>query len=460
MTTTLVLPSWIAGDLLALAQMPIETGGVLLARMVRPGNGDIRLLATGFAPVPDGAYQRRTHDSLKIASDGYVPALGRAEVERAVPIWLHTHPGNGSSPRPSEHDEEVDAQLLDPFRIRSGSDFYGSVICSHLDGTLRFTGRLKSDTDSRDIDRCFTVGDRLALTWSERTERLPLTDLFDRNIRAFGGDVQRALSDLRIAVVGCGGTGSSVIEQLVRLGVRNLILIDPDTISDSNLTRVYGSHEGASGRPKVDVAAANALSIASNTRIDAIVSKVTVEATARLLSSADVVFGCTDDNAGRLVLSRFSSFMMVPVIDCGVLLSSDLDGRITGIDGRITVLYPGAGCLVCRNRIDVARAQAEALNPDELSRRVGEGYAPALPGIEPAVVAYTTAVAAFAVGELIERLTGYGPHPVPSEILLRLHDREISTNVQTPRSRHYCDPNARKLGLGDTNPYLEQTWRS
>jgi hypothetical protein len=80
--------------------------------------------------------------------------------------------------------------------------------------------------------------------------------------------------------------------------------------------------------------------------------------------------------------------------------------------------------------------------------------------VEPAVVTFTTLVAASAVSELLEHLTGYGPEPVPSEVLLRVHDREISTNAQGPRPRHYCDPASGKLGLGLTEPYLEQTWQA
>lgn len=460
MTTTLVLPDSIANELRRFAALPIETGGVLLARLVRPPNGDIRLIATGFLPVPEDAYERRTHDSLRIASHGYVPALGQAEIEQAVPIWLHTHPGDRSSARPSTHDETVDAQLSDLFRLRANSEYYGSVIFSHRAGTLSFTGRVESSHGRREIDRCLTVGDRVTLVWSDRADTPPLHTLFDRHIRAFGGDVQRALGDLRVAVVGCGGTGSAVIEQLVRLGVRHLTLVDPDTISESNVTRVYGSRRADVGRPKVDVAADNIAAIAPEIIVERIASKVTMEATVRKLSSVDVVFGCTDDNSGRLVLSRFATFMMTPVIDCGVILSSDSAGHLAGIDGRVTVLSPGTACLVCRNRIDMARAQAEALTQEELRRRVGEGYAPALPGVEPAVVTYTTAVAACAVSELLERLIGYGPEPVPSEIILRLHERELSTNLQSPRPGHYCDPSAKKLGLGDTEPYLEQTWVS
>jgi len=46
---------------------------------------------------------------------------------------------------------------------------------------------------------------------------------------------------LSVGVVGCSGTGSPVIEQLVRLGVKRLILIDPDIVEAKNLNRIINS---------------------------------------------------------------------------------------------------------------------------------------------------------------------------------------------------------------------------
>jgi hypothetical protein len=74
------------------------------------------------------------------------------------------------------------------------------------------------------------------------------------------------------------------------------------------------------------------------------------------------------------------------------------------------------------------------------------------------VVAYTTMVAAAAVNELLERLVGYGVEPAPNEVLLRIHDREMSTNIGVPSDGHYCDVAAGKVGRGITIPFLEQTW--
>jgi molybdopterin/thiamine biosynthesis adenylyltransferase len=457
---TLVVPGDIADRLRELAGYDIESAGVLLIRRVETDRADIRLLARQFIEVPDGAYERREAQQMLIRSEGFVPALAAAEKDGCIPVWVHTHPGAGSSTEPSLHDNKVNELLAEPFRVRADTNYYGALIVGHNEGGLRFTGLLDDGMNVDPIDRLWISGPRLALYHTDGTGDTEPAALFDRNIRAFGGSVQRVLGDLRVAVVGCGGTGSAVVEQLVRLGVRDFVLVDPDDLSKSNVTRVYGSRLTDVGRAKVDVLADHVEDVMGpEVTIRRITSTITARKTACALLGADILFGCTDDNAGRLVLSRLSSFMLTPVIDCGVLLSSDAEQHLDGIHGRVTVLHPGQACLVCRDRIDISRASSELLTPSERVRLVAEGYAQALPGVEPAVVAYTTAVAATAVAELLERLTHYGVEPVPSEILLRLHDREISTNNAAPRPRHYCDPAAGKLGLGLTEPFLEQTWQ-
>ena len=459
MTVSIVVPQTLMEELHAVAMLPTETAGVMLAGVAEAPNGDLRLLARSMRWVDESAYDRREWNRLTIRSEGYVHALAEAEALGAACIWVHTHPGEDASPRPSEHDRVVDREIADLFRLRSGSPYYGALIFSPRSSELIFTGHLQPEgRETARIERLWQVGDRWRLVRAFDASLPPLSDIYDRNVRAFGSGVQQTLGDLKVGVVGCGGTGSAVGEQLVRLGVRHLVLIDPDELSESNLTRVYGSAPSDVGQPKVQVLARHLGGIAPDLRCETVQSMVTLEPAARRLIGCDVVFGCTDDNAGRLVLSRLATYLLTPVIDCGVLLSSDANDQLTGIDGRITILSPGQACLVCRGRIDLARAGAELLTPDERIRREDEGYAPALARAEPAVVTFTTLVAATAVSELLERLIGYGPDSRPSEILLRCHEREISTNVALPREGHYCDPSGRKLGMGMTRPFLEQTW--
>lgn len=458
MTTTLILPGLLADEIATAARNPLECAGVLLARRVEVG-AEVRLLGRSLHWVPQAAYSEQSAHHMLIRSEGYIGALGAAEQDGAIPIWFHTHPGEAGVPLPSKHDRQVDREIGDLFQLRSGSGFYATLIVSPRGEGFVFSGEVMPEGGGASpIDRVWIVGERWRLLQNFGGRAASPDAVFDRNVRAFGPDIQRVLGDLRVAIVGAGGTGSAVAEQLVRLGVRHLLLIDNDTLSASNVTRVYGSTPQEVGQPKVDVLHAHLTRIAPGLVCSTIQGMITVKAVAKALRASDIVFGCTDDNAGRLVLSRLATYLLAPVIDLGVLLSSDSAGVLTGIDGRVTTLTPGAGCLVCRNRVDMARAAAEMRTPEERQRLADEGYAPALGQVEPAVVAFTTAVAAIAVNELLDRLIGYGPPDRPNETLLRLHDREISTNRAAPREGHYCHLAQRKWGAGDEEPFLGQLW--
>jgi hypothetical protein len=458
-SATLVLPDTIANAMRAALEESRETGGVLLVGLAESPDGTLRVLGRELHLLGEGAYLRRERGELVVGSDAWAPALARAAQIGAAAMWFHTHPGASGRPFRSRRDERVDELLAEPFRIRTGVEVYGSAIIAGEPQRARFAARVSEGTAWREISRVWEVSDRLRLTQAvEPDEAQTSLELFDRNVRAFGGGVQRTVSALSIGVVGAGGTGSAVAEQLMRLGVRKLTIVDPDTLSRSNLTRVYGSTPADIGQPKAAVLAAHLARIAPDAKMVPVQGSIVEEDVARRLIGCDLVFGCTDDNAGRLILSRLSSYLLTPVIDCGVLLSSTANGELRGIDGRVTTLIPGAACLVCRKRVDLERARAELAPAEEHARLAREGYAPALGRVEPAVVAYTTAVAAAAVGELIERLTAFGPEPVPNEVLLRLHERELSANRAEPRPGHYCDPAAGKLGRGAADPFLEQTW--
>src|SRR5437764_724690 len=79
-------------------------------------------------------------------------------------------------------------------------------------------------------------------------------DRYDRQIRVFGSSIQRQLRSLRIAVVGVGGTGSIIAQELAHLGVADFLFLDPDTVAETNLNRLAGATRNDLGRLKVGVA--------------------------------------------------------------------------------------------------------------------------------------------------------------------------------------------------------------
>lgn len=458
MTATLRLSGALHDKLLAMATNEVETGAVLLVSQDASGGDETVLLADDLIAVPDDAYEIRTDRALQITSDGYIHALKTARDRSMTALWVHSHPGNRAVPRPSVHDRAVNEQLEPLFGDRTETDQYGYLIVSHDDNALTFTGEL-SGLINAPITRLSALGDRWVFRPAHDVEASADRALFDRNIRAFGDGIQSTISTLTVAVVGAGGTGSATAEQLTRLGVRSFILIDPDTLSASNTTRVYGSTPEDVGRYKVDVLGDHLERIAHGVHTTRIPGSILSETTARALLQADIVFGCTDDNAGRRRLSRLPYFHLIPVIDCGVQISAEHDGLIDGVFGRVTTLHPGSACLVCRDRIDLTLAEAETRSEDEQRQLQKEGYAPALPGVEPAVVPFTTLVAATVVSELLERLVGYGESPTPSELILRIHDRALRQNRVDPRPGHYCDPSTRRVGT-DIEQFLGMNWAS
>src|SRR5207247_3748684 len=58
-----------------------------------------------------------------------------------------------------------------------------------------------------------------------------------RQIMAFGEAGQKLIKQMNVAIVGLGGIGSQVIQQLAYLGVRNFVIVDFDNIGKNSLNR-------------------------------------------------------------------------------------------------------------------------------------------------------------------------------------------------------------------------------
>lgn len=108
----------------------------------------------------------------------------------------------------------------------------------------------------------------IALAFFDRQQEA-LFDLaaFDRQIRAFGEDLQKLLSRLKIGIVELGGTGSAVCEELTRLGVGHLMLCDPQQFEKFNTNRVYGSSVMDEGKDKTNIARRNIEHVGVSTEV-------------------------------------------------------------------------------------------------------------------------------------------------------------------------------------------------
>lgn len=136
---------------------------------------------------------------------------------------------------------------------------------------------------------------------------------YRRNQPIIPPERQADLAALPVAVIGLGGLGGAIAEQLVRLGFLNLTLVDYDVFSLSNLNRQRFSTEASIGKPKTDVVAEALRAIHSGVQLTTVKAKLTVE-NAGVLSAAALLFDALDSGASRCVLSDISAAYDVPVV--------------------------------------------------------------------------------------------------------------------------------------------------
>ncbi len=456
-TVAFAEPHW--QELIASLADERETAAILLAGMATEKDR-LTLTIHQIMWVPDNAYEHRDKRQLRIASAGWMPALKHAANGKWCPVFLHTHPH--SNPKPSPYDDAVDEALRPVFQTRTNSDRYVSLVLGIIDGKPSLSGRVyETGPAFMAVSKVRIAGTQLRVHCAFEDADKPMEapeqlDVYDRQIRAFGKDGQRVLRDLRVGIVGCGGTGSAVAEQLTRLGVGTLVLVDNDVITSTNVTRIYGSRLSDESRPKVEMLRKHLTAIGLGTHVDAHNGRITDRTFMEVLRGCDLIFGCTDNNCSRMILSRLAYWYLIPVIDMAVVIKS-ADDTVVGVYGRVTFAAPGQPCLLCRNEIDARRAAEERYSDEERGRLVREGYAEGLDDPDPAVIAYTTMTAAHAVADFLQRLFGFRVASLSGKYRLQITDKAIGRAASSVRDGCYCSP-ARTWGRADSEPPLDMTW--
>ena len=246
---------------------------------------------------------------------------------------------------------------------------------------------------------------------------------------------QTALGQLRIGIVGLGGTGSLVAQNLAYLGIQDFVLVDDDDAEESNMNRLVTASFADIETPKTILGHRLIRRINPKASVRILTTDLRTRSVFSQLKEVDVIFGCVDNDGARLVLNELCRAYHIPLFDLGVGLDAE-DGKVISAGGRVVSVIPEGPCLQCLGEIDQneARYFLSSSKDQEVEHRLG--YVEGLDVAAAAVISLNATIASIAVNEFIVFLTGARPlnylldydmlgnaHSVPSQ---RLGPRTVS----------------------------------
>lgn len=377
----------------------LEAAAILVCTRTPPPR--CRLLVRDAILVPYKECGRRARDAITWPGRWIETAIDAGEGDGCVLILIHSHPGGLFAF--SDADDFSDRRVL-PSIFHAYGDLHGSAIMTP-DGAVK--ARLyMPDMAPRPVDLVAVAGHDISFWWDDA--RFP-----GSRVRplAFTKSMTDELGRLRIAVIGVSGTGSIVAEQLARIGVGQVILIDFDKVEARNLNRILNSRldDVSAGRFKVDMFA-NAVSGYREANVGIpIAASITTREAVLAASQADVLFSCVDTLEARQIADLMAAAFLQPLFDVGVVIPVRKAGdglAIADVCGRVDYVQPGRSSLQDRGVYSPASLRAEYLRhsaPDAYRAEVEAGYIRGLTEEAPAVITLNMRAAAACVNEFVAR---------------------------------------------------------
>ena len=214
----------------------------------------------------------------------------------------------------------------------------------------------------------------------------------------FGIEGQAALKRAKIAIIGLGGVGSIMAEYLSRLGVGHFVLIDPDTVERSNLSRIVGasSKDADSAKLKVQVARENILSANPEAIVDCYAGDFAFESICRHVLDCDYLFLAADSMRARLVFNAVVHQYLIPGVQLGSKIRISAEGNLLDVMSAVRLVRPGEGCLWCNQLIDPTELANEAKSDAE---RKAQAYGANVPN--PSVITLNAIACAHAANDFM-----------------------------------------------------------
>ncbi len=361
------------------------------------------LICFEYHSIPDDQYVEDHSVGGRISGEAIQAAMGRAYNTGAGQLWVHTH-GRDGMPGISPTDLESGPKVVQscanaqPNALHAWGVISEQGICGQVrsrDGAFHPLLRLAV------IGWPMVIPAQREITYrairARAKDHAPAVERYVRQ-SFLGAGAQDIIEFARVGIVGLGGGGSHLAQQLAHLGFQDVVLCDPQQIADTNLNRLVGGtvQDVRDKAFKAHIAARLYRSLQPKAKIDD--RPHGWEANVSALRRCDVIFGAIDGFAARRDLESFCRNHLIPLVDIGMKVLRP-ENEAPEIRGQVILSMPGETCMHC----------LQFLTPANLAEDV-QAYDK---DPQPQVVWPNGILASSAIGYAIGLLTGWSGSSVP-----------------------------------------------
>ncbi|HEX3718945.1 MAG TPA: ThiF family adenylyltransferase [Verrucomicrobiae bacterium] len=413
-----------------------ERVGFFSTRCTRLGDTNL-VHCIEYDTVNDDHYVDDHTVGARIGSLAVTTAMSRSINDSVGQLHVHLH-GSAGLPVPSRTDESELPPLARGLRNANGAEAHGWIILGECDAH----GSVLSPVDGAitSVPPVSIVGFPTVVNRREAQPNGALAGLKSllakkrRNSRYsrqsfLGPNSDSIIAYVKVGIIGLGGGGSHIVQQLAHVGFKNFVFCDYDRIADSNLNRlVLGTRADVRAkRLKTEIARRVVEKLHGDAQIVGDGSRWE-DMTARL-ACCDIVFGCVDTYAARRDLEAFCRRVMVPYVDVGMDVH-ETGGGGHEIDGQVIVSMPGFPCMHCVGFLNESVLGEEA-------KKYGAA------GAKPQVVWSNGVLCSAAVGMAVDMFTDWSGKTTQPAYLsfkgsdLTLSRSEMFSSLRGVACRHY-----------------------
>ena len=365
-----------------------ERVGFLFTKSKHLKNGSTIIIASEYIPVADEDYLRNESVGACIGANAIRKGMQGLYNRKSGCFHVHLHNHTGR-PSPSGTDIKGIPGVVESFSNISGDQLNGYLILSY--DSFYASVMVKGKKKLQQPNLISEIGYPFRLHY-ENQKREDKNEMFNRQ-SFLGKDSEFLFKKVRIGIIGYGGGGSHVGQQLAHVGIINIIVFDDDRIEISNMNRLIGAwlSDVAKKLLKTKIARRVIKKILPNAIVKSVTTKWQNEP--ELLQSCDIIIGCVDTYSERQQLEAECRRYLIPYIDIGMDVLEEQD-KSYSMFGQIILSMPGSACMNCYGFLTEEKLGEEAGKYGDVGGR-------------PQVVWPNGVLASTAVGVLIDIITGW-----------------------------------------------------